>query len=75
MSRSRKKNPCITPCCGSNSYGKKLCNKVFRRKSKYLLKSGKEPLHNLNEAMDQWDLGTDGLATYRTDLDETYMRK
>jgi len=75
MSRSRKKNPCITTCYGSNTYGKKICNKIFRHKSKYLIKIDKEPLHSLNEAMDEWDLGTDGLATYRTDLDETDMRK
>lgn len=75
MSRSRKKTPTIPSCCGSNSKGKTFCNRIFRKKSKARIRNGLEPLHNLNEAINQWDLGCDGLAIYRTNLDDKYLRK
>lgn len=75
MSKSYKKNPCIAHCCGSNSKGKRFCNCIFRRKSKDNMSQGKEPLYRLNEAINEWDLGCDGLARYVRNLDEKYLRK
>lgn len=75
MSRSKKKSPCIKPCGGSNSKGKKYCNRIFRRKSKEKILQNKEPLYDLNEAINEWDLGCDGLARYIKNLDNKYLRK
>lgn len=75
MSRSYKHSPFLPPCCGSNSKGKKICNRKFRRRSNQNIRSGLEPLYNMNEAMDSWDMGCDGLAFYRRDIEQKYLRK
>lgn len=73
MSRSRKKNPCIAWCSGSNKSDKKLSSKKMRRLSK---KWWKEilPIKNV-EIMNNWNFRKDGLAFWHNNLDKKYMRK
>ena len=63
MSRSRKEVAGSTwCCCKSQKKGKRFCNRKFRRKEHQLMAMGEfEKLpYNLNEAMEEWDLGGDG---------------
>lgn len=75
MSRSRKKHPFLAWCSGRNKPWKQLANRIFRRKSKININQGKEPKHDLNEISDTWSWPSDGLATYRKNLDKKYLRK
>ena len=76
MSRSRKKTPVTTlAACKSQKAGKTMANKLFRRISRILLRSGAEELPlKSKELTDPWDLGGDG-KVYWNKLEEKFYRK
>lgn len=78
MSRSRKKTPASTiACCKSQKKDKRICNRLFRSKTKHCLQVGKEPPHYLREVMNVWDFAGDGKCYWGYDWDgvEKLMRK
>lgn len=61
MSRSKKKTPASTiACCKSQKADKRICNRVFRRRSKILLAKGRDLPIRLREVMDVWGFAGDG---------------
>lgn len=63
MSRSRKKTPASTiACCKSQKEDKRICNRVFRHRSKQCVRMEQEPPYKLREIMDVWGFAGDGKA-------------
>jgi hypothetical protein len=60
MSRSKKKIP-ILGFSGAESEkkDKQMANRMFRRISKQLLHTGKEPVTNMNEIITRWEMDKD----------------
>ncbi|MFC4675142.1 hypothetical protein [Dysgonomonas termitidis] len=78
MSRSRKRTPVSTiACCKSQKADKRICNRLFRRESKVLLKQGKDLPSRLREVMDVWSFAGDGKRYWGYDCRfiEKLMRK
>lgn len=67
MSRSRKK-PWAREWIGQHSAkdDKRIANRIFRRRSRGLLRDGKEPLYSKHQAINQWDIGGDGKTVVGT---------
>lgn len=78
MSRSKAKTKALK-AGGRRQSDKKdkiAANKLFRRISKIILKTGNENIpSSIREVSDTWDFSSDGLATYWKDLPEKFMRK
>ena len=55
MSRSRKKNPAGNiAVCKSQKRDKQICNRIFRRQSKELIKQGRTPPVRSREVKNSW---------------------
>ena len=75
MSRSYRKTPIFGHACAdSEKEDKRQANRSFRRTSKTLLASGKEPLHDVNQASEVWAMAKDGKSYWPDALAED-MRK
>lgn len=60
MSRSKKKTPKLGYSSSeSEKEDKKMANRSFRRTSKQKVKTGKEPLIDMNEVVTKWDMAKD----------------
>ena len=61
MSRSRKKTPKLgISSSTSEKKDKQTANRIFRRTGKQQVKSGKEPVIDINEVMTTWEMAKDG---------------
>jgi hypothetical protein len=61
MSRSRKKTPKLgISSSDSEKEDKKIANRIFRRKGKQQVKSGEEPVSDMNAVMTTWEMAKDG---------------
>lgn len=61
MSNSYRKVPIFGHTKADTEKGdKRHANRSFRRTSKTLMASGREPLHNINQASSIWDFAKDG---------------
>jgi len=75
MSRSKKKTPKLGfSSSTSEKKDKQAANRVFRRNSKQKIKTGKEPLTDINEVITTWDMAKDG-KRYVKDPRPKEMRK
>ena len=75
MSRSYKK----TPICGlttakSEKEDKRLANRRFRRASRNLVKSNREPFYRLREVCNVWDFAKDGKMYYDKEAVKKYPK-
>lgn len=76
MGKSIAKHPKISwVCYFSNKKDKRIANRLFRRISKYKIKSGKEPLYDLKECSDTYNFDSDGLPHWENNLNIKYLRK
>jgi hypothetical protein len=75
MSRSQKKTPTLG-FSGSESEkkDKQMANRIFRRKAKQQVKTGKEPVSNMNEIITTWEMAKDE-KRYVKDPKPQKMRK
>jgi hypothetical protein len=61
MSRSGKKTPKIGfSSSDSEKKDKRIANRSFRHKAKQQIKSGKEPVTDMNDIMTTWAMAKDG---------------
>ncbi len=75
MSRSVKRTPATCWSGRTNITSKSKCNRIFRHRSKQNIRSGLDPLHNKNEALNVWEFNRDGLAVYNKELEQKWLRK
>ncbi len=72
MSRSRKKQPYLSPCSSDTmKKWKKLSNRKVRRISK----DPENEMPHVKKINDRWNAPDDGPRTYRKNLDEKHLRK
>ena len=78
MSRSKAKTKALKAGGRrqSDKKSKTAANKLFRRVSRAILKTGNENIpSSIREVSDTWDFSSDGLAVYWEDLPKKFMRK
>ena len=67
MSRSKKKTPIIGfSSSDSEKKDKRIANRSFRHKAKQQIKTGQEPVTDMNEIITTWDMAKD---------DKRYIKK
>lgn len=75
MSRSRKHSPCLCWCGRTNKLSKKYANKMFRRLSKRMVEQGMRPPFRVREVSNVWCFNRDGLAVWKNNIEEKFLRK
>jgi hypothetical protein len=75
MSRSGKKTPIFGfSSSDSEKKDKRMANRSFRHKAKQQIRTGKEPVTDMNEIMTTWEMAKDG-KRYVKKADPKQMRK
>ena len=75
MSRSRKHSPCLCWCGRTNKLSKRYANKMFRRLSKRMVEQGMRPPFRVREVYGVHYFNRDGLARWRNNIEEKFLRK